>query len=206
MNQTIDFIISANEFASQNKKLDIFIMTTADSTSNAPVESLLIGNLDLPVFYNTNTQLQNSAYLWKDFGFGIDFNQPMYLLSDNKLEVPMSGNMMMKSNSIKAGDCLLLNNLFVGTASIYDLSGQYFVDSNGGATNSYITIDVSTNPNFVAFGSSQSLPLTVHGTSSTLLSNSPYFSFNKGKRIKITCISNSTVLKERYQIQVQEIM
>lgn len=204
--QSMDVVLTANEFASQNKKLDIFISTTSDSTSEIPVESLLIGGIDLPVFYNTTTQLQNSAYLWKDFKFDIDFNQPMRLLNDNKLEVPIDGNKIMKTNSIKVGDCLYMNNLFIGTASIYDLSGQYLVESNGGVTSSYITLDISTNSNFVAFGDSQSLPLTIHGTSSTLLSNSPYFSLNKGKRMKITRISNSNVLKERYQIQVQEII
>jgi hypothetical protein len=181
-------------------------MSSAGSSTNDPVESLLLGDIDLPVYFNTNTQLQNSAYLWKDCSFEIDFNQPIYLQTDNKLEIPIAGSNMIKSNSIKAGDCLYLNNLFVGTSSIYNFSGQYNVDSEAGSTSSYITLDVSSNQNFVAYGASQSLPLTIHGTSSTILSNFPYFSFNKGKKIRLTRISDSLVLKERYHIQVDDIM
>ncbi len=206
LRQVIDINITANEFASQNKKLDIFIMSSAGSTTNDPVESLLIGDIDLPVYFNTNTQLQNSAYLWKDCSFEIDFEQPIYLQTDNKLEIPISGNNLVKSNSIKAGDCLYLNNLFVGTSSIYNFSGQYNVDSEAGSTSSYITLDISSNQNFVAYGASQSLPLIIHGTSSTMLSNFPYFSFNKGKKIRLTRISDSIVLKDRYHIQVDDIM
>jgi len=204
--QTLDINITANEFASQNKKLDIFLMTTAGSLDSNPIESLLIGDIDLPVYFNTNTQLQNSAYLWKECNIDIDFSQPINLQSDNKLEIPISGNNLIKSNSIKSGDCLYLNNLFVGTSSIYDFSGQYRVDSVAGITSSYITLDVSSNVNFVAYGASQSLPLVIHGTSSTLLSNFPYFSFNKGKKISLTRISDSNVLKERYHIQIDDIM
>ena len=73
-------------------------------------------------------------------------------------------------------------------------------------TSSYITLDISTNENFVAYGSSQSLPFILHGTSSTLLSNFPYFSFNKGKKITITCINQSNILADRYQIQIDDIL
>jgi len=33
----------------------------------------------------------------------------------------------------------------------------------------------------------------------------PYFSLNKGKRIRITRISNSTVLRERYTINIVDV-
>ena len=42
-----------------------------------------------------------------------------------------------------------LNNLFIGTTSVYDFSGQYLVDSLEGATSSYITLDISSNVDFV---------------------------------------------------------
>jgi hypothetical protein len=42
----------------------------------------------LTVYYNSTSQLPNSAYLWKDFRFNIDFYSPMSLISDSKLEVP----------------------------------------------------------------------------------------------------------------------
>ena len=204
--QSVEIYISGNEFASQNKKLDIFILTNSGSLPGQLSETLLIGNIDLPVFFNTNTQISNSAYFWNECSIGIDLNQPIILQQDSKLDIPISGNTMIKSNSVKSGDCFYLNNLFVGTSSIYDFSGQYLIDSEAGMTSSYITLDISTNENFVAYGSSQSLPFILHGTSSTLLSNFPYFSFNKGKKITITCINQSNILADRYQIQIDDIL
>jgi hypothetical protein len=204
--QSIEINISGNQFASQNKKLDIYILTNSGSTTEELTETLLIGNIDLPVFFNTTTQLSNSAYLWNDCSFNIDLNQPIILQQDSKLDIPISGNTMVKSNSIKPGDCLYLNNFFVGTSSTYDFTGQYTVDSEAGMTSSYITLDISTNENFVAYGASQSLPFMIHGTSSTFLSNFPYFSFNKGKKIVITAINQSNTLADRYQIQIDDIL
>ncbi len=207
--QTMEIMIVGSQFASQNKKLDIFINTNVPSltsTSVTSTEALLIGDIDLPVYYNTTYQLPNQAYLWKDFSFDIDFTQTIQYTLGDILEVPLSGNTTIINNSIKSGDVLYLNNLFVGTSSVYDFSGQYRVDSMGGVTSSYIYLDVSTNPDLVAYGASSSLPLYIHGTSSTLLSNNPYFSLNKGKKIKVTRISSSDVgLAEKYHIDIEDI-
>jgi hypothetical protein len=73
-------------------------------------------------------------------------------------------------------------------------------------TSSYVTFDISSNVDLVAYGSSASLPLQLHGTSSSMLSNLPYFSLNKGKKIKITRISLSDNLSDRYHIQVDDNM
>jgi hypothetical protein len=206
--QSCEILITANEFASQNKRLDIYMNSNVSGGLN---QVLLVGDIDLPVYYNTITQLQNSAYLWKDFSFDIDFTQPITYLTGDLLEVPLEGNTQIIYNSIKAGDALYLNNLFVGTASVYDFSGQYIVDNVVSPTSSYIKLDISNNANFVAYGASQSgltssQTFTIHGTSSTSLSNLPYFSLNKGKKVKITKVSNSNVLSERYKVQIDDIM
>jgi len=208
--QSVDVMITGTQLASQNKKLDIYINTTVPSTttttSATTTEALLIGNIDLPVYYNTTTSLPNSAYLWSDFNFGIDLNQTIQYTIGNLLEVPLSGNTLVLSNSIKAGDSLKLNNLFVGTASVFNFSGQYKVDSVVGSTSSYIRLDATSNPDLVAYGASSSLPLYIHGTSSTLLSNNPYFSLNKGLKIRVTRINSSDVsIADKYQIDVQDI-
>jgi hypothetical protein len=207
--QSVDILITANEFASQNKKLNIYMNSSIGGDGTNQI--LLIDNLDLPVYYNTLTQTQNSAYLWKDFSFDIDFNQTITYLSGDLLEVPLVGNTQIVYNSIKPGDTLYLNNFFLGTSSVYDFSGQYFVDTVVGPTSSYIRLDVSNNANLVAYGASQSGLTTaqtfiIHGTSSTILSNLPYFSLNKGKRIRITRVSSSSVITERYKIQISDIM
>lgn len=207
--QSVDILITGSQLASQNKKLDIYINTSIPSTTSTTLtstEALLIGDIDLPVYFNSVNSLQNSAYLWSDFKFNIDFNQTIQYVTGNILEVPLEGNTLLINNSIKTGDTYKLNNLFVGTSSVFDFSGQYKIDSIVGSTSSYIRLDVSSNPDFVAYGASASLPFYIHGTSSTLLSNHPYFSLNKGKKIKVTRINGSNVsISEKYQIEVQDI-
>jgi hypothetical protein len=48
--------------------------------------------------------------------------------------------------------------------------------------------------------------LEINSASASILSNLPYFSLNKGKSIKITRVSDSNILKERYHIEVNDIM
>lgn len=205
--QSLDIMITGSQLASQNKKLDIYINTSVPSNNSlTTTEALIIGDIDLPVYFNTTNSLQNSAYLWSDFKFDIDFNQTIQYTTGNVLELPLAGNTMLINNSIKTGDTFKLNNLFVGTASVFDFSGQYKVDSVVGSTSSYIRLNIANNPDFVAYGSSASLPLYIHGTSSTLLSNLPYLSLNKGKKIKLTRINDGNVsVSEKYQIEIQDI-
>lgn len=204
--QSVEFIITPSEFSSQNKKLDIYMQSDIGSVDGTTTEVLLVGDIDLPVFYNTSSQFSNSASLWKDFRFDIDFDQPLNLITGDRIEVPFAGNTSIISNSIKVGDTLRMNNFFVGTSPILDFSGQYRVDSVGGGTSSYVTFDISNNNDLVSYGTSASLPLEIHGTSSTLLSNIPYFSLNKGMRINVTRVSNSDILNERYIVQVDDII
>ncbi len=204
LRQTAEFIIDGSDFSSQNKKLDIYMRS--DFAGPNMTEVLLLGNIDLPVFYNTQNQLQNSAYMWKDFNFDIDLNQNLVLNVGNKLEVPFSGNNYVLNNSVKSGDVLMLNNFYVGTSSVFDFSGQYVVDSVVGVTSSYVVFDISSNSDLVAYGSSASLPLVIHSSTASTLSNSPYFTLNKGRKIKITKMSNSPVLDERYYIQVEDLV
>jgi hypothetical protein len=199
LNQVIDINISATTDASENKKLDIYMNTTAGSVEGA--NALIIGSIDLPVYYNANTQLPNSAYIWDDFSFDIDFTQSIYLQSENKLRIPINGSTYIIENSINSGDTLKLNNLFLldGT-SIYNFSGQYVIDLVDGGTSSYITIDISSNVDFVTMYESQSFPCVLHSNTFSLLCNRPYFSLNKGENIKIIRVSNSNVLNDRYKI------
>jgi len=206
--QTVEFYISGTEFASQNKKMDIYINSDITTTTSVNTQILLVGEIDLPVYYNTTKQLPNSAMLWKDFKFEIDFEQPIVLRSGGYLDVPFTGNSYLINNSIKSGDTLHINNLFIGTSSVYDFSGQYKVDSLVGMTSSYVTLDINASDAFSTYTTtnSTSLPMQLHGTSSSLLSNHPYFSLNKGKKILITRVSkSSTILSERYRVDVRDL-
>ena len=207
--QKLDIYIKGSNLASQNKKLDIYINSTVATTAATSIntsEVLLLGDIDLPVFFNTINSLPNSAYLWKDFNFDIDFSKTIQYTTGDILQVPLTGNTTIINNSIKPGDVFTLNNFYVGTSSVFDFSGQYKVDSLGGSTSSYIYLNADSNPDLVAYGSSASHPFYLHGTSSTLLSNTPYFSLNKGKKISITRISTSnTSLTEKYHIDIEDI-
>lgn len=210
--QSVDIYITGSELSSQNKKLDIYLSTvnpigiaTASATDETEIETLLISDLDLPVFYNKTTSQPAPAKTWKKFNFDIDFNKDLFLTSNNILEVYLDANENIVSNSIKQGDEYYINNLFVGTSSVFDFSGQYKISSVG-ATGSLIRFDITTNTDFVDFANGQ-LPLTLHSSSSTLLSNNPYISINKGQIITITRINeeNQAAVSDKYLITVKDI-
>lgn len=199
--QSVDIILNGGEYSTQNKMLDIYMNSDISGNTSTNTEVLIAGSIDLPVFYNENTQQSNSAYLWKDFKFNIDHTQPLNMNISSRLEVTLVESQTLISNSIRPGDTLYLNNLFIGTSSIYDFSGQYTVQSVPASPAKTIILDISTNQSFVDYGASASFPYDISGQ----LSNIPYFSLNKGKKIKITRVSDSTVLKERYTINVEDI-
>ena len=201
--QSVDIVIDGGEFSTQNKMLDIYMNTDIANTTTSNTQVLIAGGINLPVFYNENTQQSNSSYLWKDFKFNVDYSKSDFIQMNisSRLEVKLLENQTLISNSIKPGDTLYLNNLFVGTFSIYDFSGQYKVQSVPTSPEKTVILDISTNQSFVEYGASASFPYNISGQ----LSNTPYFSLNKGKKIKITRVSNSTVLKERYTINVEDI-
>jgi hypothetical protein len=202
--QSVDINIVGGNFSTQNKMLDIYMNTDIlNTTTQTTTQVLLAGSINLPVYYNSFTQQPNSSYLWNEFKFEIDLldtNKPILLDVGSILRVPLKAPQELVTNSIKTGDVLYLNNLFVGTSSIYDFSGQYAVQSVD-SVGSYIILDISSNASLVNYGSTASLPLSLNST----LSNFPYFSFNKGKKIRMTRISNSNVLKERYTINIEDI-
>lgn len=200
--QSVDFMIEGGQYASQNKKLDIYMNSDISNTTTQNTEVLIVGGIDLPVYYNTIFQNPNSAYLWKDFKFNIDFTKEITLEYGNKLRVYFDMDSNIVSNSIKVGDVLTLNNLFVGTASVYDYSGQYPVIAN----TSFVEFDISSNSSLVNYATGiNTYPIVLHGSQSSLLSNIPYFSLNKGKKIRLTRISDSTILKERYSVNVLDL-
>lgn len=205
--QSVEFYITTTQTSTQNKKLNIYINSDLSNTGNT-TEVLIAGNIDLPVYYNSEKSVPNSASLWKEFNFNIDFDSNIILKSGPSLELSFKENSYILNNSIKSGDTLYLNNLFVGTSSVYDFSGQYKITSANSATSSNFTFDVSNNKSFVDYATSNAslLPLNLHTTTSSMLSNTPYFKLNKGKKIIVTRIDSiSSVLSERYRVDIQDL-
>ena len=233
--QTCYVVVDSNNLSTQNKKLDIYLKYSIASTEpgdnensgsnlqsnvpisnpigDLPVETPLITDINLPVLFNSVTQLPNLASVSSKFNFDINLSQPLILNSGNILEVPLNAHYMMVSNSIKQGDTLVMNDFQVGTTSVFDFSGQYKVDSVG-VTNSYLYLDITSNPELVAYGASATLPKYIHdpngyyGTYSTELSNIPYFSLNKGVKFKITRVdaSGNSSIENRYIIETEYLL
>jgi hypothetical protein len=204
--QYFDLIVDSNSSAITNKQLDLFVKYTFGNSS-APVESRLLPRLDLPIYYNTTTQLPNSAASYNKFNFDVDLNRDIVLSTGGRLSVPIDANLSLMKNHFREGDTLVLDNFNIGTSSQSDFSGQYRI-SGVGATNSYIFLDVNSNLDLVNYGASSSLPLTLNSTSNYLLSNYPYFKYNKGVRYRITRINPSdfSELSERYLVEKIEMM
>ena len=88
----------------------------------------------------------------------------------------------------------------LGSLSSYsDLSGQYKVSSVAG---NEVVFDISPNKDLEDYEIS---PGVTEGViPKTQFYNTPYLSLNKGYKIKITRISDSDNLFERYQIDIKD--
>jgi len=203
--QSFDVIIDSNSTATQNKQLEIYVKYTY-GVGSAPIESKLLETIDFPIYYNTNTQLPNSASTYNKFNFNIDLNKDIILNTGGLLYVPIDSNLPLIKNHFKVGDTLVLDNLNIGTSSQSDFSGQYKINTVG-ATNSYIFLDINSNVDLVNYGVSSSLPLTINDSNNYLLSNYPYFKYNKGYKYRITRVNPSdfSELSERYLVEKTEL-
>jgi hypothetical protein len=203
--QSIDIIIDADDTATQNKQLEIYIKYKFGTETSTPVETKLIETIDLPIYYNTTTQLPNSAKRWKEVSFHIDLDRPLQLNTGSVLEVPIQGDNLLVYNSFKVGDVFQVGDFTIGTSSQVDFSGQYKIRSLN-SSNGYIYLDVSNNYTLINYGASSSLPLQFNGTASDsdyILSNIPHLKLNKGVKFRVTRIAESlqTEMKERYLVQ-----
>jgi hypothetical protein len=214
--QSMSLLVTADELATENKKLDLYITTinpiqtttqstTPDVTTTPPVETLVVGDIDLPILFNSSTSQPNSAATWKGFNFPIDLNSDINLNAGNYLQFKLASNDLVVSNSVKVGDTLVMKNLFIGTVSTFDFSGQYKVYSVTGAT---VSLDVNKNVDFVAYASN-SYPVRIHtpSSNSSILSNSPLLDLNKGYMIVITRISpdDEITIGQKYLVDVRDL-
>lgn len=206
--QSVDIIIDSLPSATQNKQLEVFINYKLGSQNSIPVETKIIDTTDLPIYYNSNTQLPNTAKYLNRINFDIDLNKSLQLNTGGILEVPIDANYNLVYNSFNKGDTLILNDFIIGTSSQTNFSGQYTIDSVG-LTSSYIYLNVNSNSSLINYGASSStitngsLPLPFNSSNTYLLSNKPYLTLNKGTKYKITRISESdgTSIDERYLIE-----
>ena len=193
--QKFELIIDSNLTSTQNKKLDLFI-NYLDGSNNI-VTDYLIKGIDLPVYYNSSKSVLNSANLYNNFNFTIDYNN-IILNPDKTLSIGIIGNSDILKNTIKKGDYLVLNDFVVGSASnIMNYSGQYLVSEE--VNSNIIKLDISTNIDLV---NSTYLSNSSY-TFSSVLYTLPYISYNKGLKYTITRIdsTNTSSLSSRYLIE-----
>jgi len=204
--QTAEFYITAEQAATENKKLDIFLI-------NNNKQVLLVGGIDLPVYYNNtiSPNRQNYNYNWKEFNFELDFNSDFNVHNSGKtIDVPFKDAYNLLDNSIKPGDVLNINNLAIGTSSYTDYSGQYKVLGSTSSVKvisnkNYISFDVSSNSQLSSYLNSNQIT-SIHNNSSTYLANKPFIGLNKGKKILVTRILNdSTDFKTMYKIDIFDL-
>ena len=203
--QSCEIHISPSDLSTENKKLNIYIDSNISTNSNINSQVLLVGDIDLPINYNEDMNKYNISKNWKEFNFNIDFSKKIDIDKGPVLNIYLSEDQNIIKNSLSKGDTLVLNNFFVGTQSISDFSGQYKITEVSGQK---ITLDVSNNVGLVNFSTpSTLLPITIHdvSTSTYNLSNKPYFSLNKGKKIIVTKVSESQNLSERYRLEVIDL-
>lgn len=203
--QSCEIYISTSDLSTENKKLNIYIDSNISTNSNMSSQVLLVGDIDLPINYNEDMNKYNISKNWKEFNFNIDFSKKIDIDKGPVLNLYLSEDQNIIKNSLSKGDTLVLNNFFVGTQSISDFSGQYKITEVSGQK---ITLDVSNNVGLVNFSTpSTLLPITIHdvSTSTYNLSNKPYFSLNKGKKIIVTKVSESQNLSERYRLEVIDL-
>ncbi|NBP59031.1 hypothetical protein EBU71_21280, partial [bacterium] len=208
--QSMDLVITADDFATENKQIEIFLNYRLGGEQNAPVLTKILGPIDLPVYYNSVTGVANTAKRLKALNFEIDLDKPFQLNGGGILEVPVVGSGNLVNNSFKAGDQIVLDDFVIGTSSGYNFSGQYRIDSVG-ASNSVIYLDVNGNAELMAYGASGSnivsggFPLPFNATQSYdyLLANKPSLELNKGYKWRVTRVDQlfSTSIQDRYLIE-----
>lgn len=191
--QTVDFIVSSEDFSTENKQLNI-LLTYSDGT-NVPLLRNLITNLDLPVYYNTVEQTQNSSFSWKQVSTDIT----QFKLNIDGETVGMSAS---RVSGLKKGDTILVENILFGsdpdTAILID--GQYTIDSIVGDT---INIDYTENDNLTSYIETEiSNGNLSSGDIITDYNSMGIFRLNKGYKISVTRISDiiNSTFEDRYLV------
>ena len=204
--QSFDLIVDGTRSATENKQLEVYVEFTYGTNQN-PIETQIVETIDLPVYYNSASQLGSNAVLFDSPNYEIDLSKDFTLNVGGKLEIPINEVGDLVYNYFKKGDVYVLDGFTLGTQSLQDFSGQYIVDSVG-ITNSYVYFDVNNNLDLINYGASASLPLVFNVSGSYLLSNKPKLKFNKGSKYKVTRIneSNLSEVSQRYLIEKAEMM
>lgn len=197
LGQRVEININGSETSTQNKRLDIYMLSEVNGEN---IETLVMGNIDLPVYYNEHNSDTNSAYKTEKFSFDIDFDRELrFIKSGYQLRMYLKDAWLIEK-SINKGDTLTLNDFFIGVGNVYNMSGQYRVEE---IFDEGIFLSLVSNRNLTTYMDSLSFTDGYHDISSNELHNKPWLSLNKGKMITITRVSDSENLSERYLLDLK---
>ena len=190
--QSVDIIVDGTENSTENKRLSIQVQYSSNPTS--PISLQTFKTIDLPVYYNTNEQDQNTAFKWNQIKQDIT----KFSLNNDGETVGMSAS---RVSGLKKGDSILIENVLFGTDDLL-IDGQYIIDSVNELSNT-INIDYTQNDNLSSYIDQE---LTNGNLSSgdeiTDYLSMGSFRLNKGYKISITRIddSNTSSFSDRYLI------
>lgn len=186
--QTADIIITGLDNSTQNKKLDIKLSYVQNN--NVPQITNIISNIELPIFYNTLENESNSALNLKQIYINVN---SITLTLDQTLKFEVD-----KTNGLKNGDCILLNNIIVDGGIVLDT--QVIIDEVISTTEFTVLYEDYDSLNDYVISEISNGNLSPNDQ---LNYNSiGYISFNKGIKFSITRIDDlpSSTIEERYKI------
>jgi hypothetical protein len=186
--QTLDINIDATDLSTVDKKLDIYVKYD-DGTDTLPIETLLISEINLPVYHNLISAATNSARKYKNIDTQLDVTGANNIVFIDNVTIEIE---LYSTLGFLAGDTVVLNNFSI---SGIDYSGQYLIDT---ITTNTVKLTIN-NDTLTTFIDTQVLPFN---TVVALLDTPPYLSLNKGINLSITRTSSddNSTLDSRYLI------
>lgn len=175
--QTVKINIDATDESTENKKLDIFIKYNDGTPNSENIETPLITDINLPVYFNTNTQNVNTARSWENLNIKVDQDNVLEFIDEETLRVGIESTL-----GLFIGDTIRLNNFHLGTqtqSNIYD--GQYSITDIDQSSN-YVELDITSNEDLTQLAdTSSSYPDDI----SSDLTAQAFIDFNKGLSLEI---------------------
>lgn len=207
--QSFDIHVTSNSTSTQNKKLDIYIKHQEGPSTELPIDTPLITGINLPIFWNIDLQLPNSAKTRSKFNFDVDVDRNMILNIGRNIELPLIGNPNIITNNVKTGDTIYLDNFIVDPLTNNNYSGQYRIDAinvSGGSAS--LNLDASWNTDLLTYFTQYPGTFSQYGTQNTILVDKPYVKYNKGVTYRVTRVmeSQNTSISDRYLIQKIEVI
>jgi hypothetical protein len=173
------------------QSVEFYITPTDLSTQNKKIDIYI--NSDIVNTTSTQTQVLLTGNIDLPVSYNLVKGLPnsSYLWKDFNFEIDFNETMTLKSGPLidipfEGNTQLIYNSIKVGDTLVLN---NFFVGTSS-----------------VYDFSGQYSVSSVGGSTFSMLSNKPYFSLNKGKKVVVTRISNtSTVLSERYRVEISDL-